>query len=408
MKIGPLIGAFVIAGLLTQGLSLRSAEALCGGPSVAIRGPIADLYFTPGVTAVKAVNFSYAARAELPTTYCGIVARATIPNVAVQATYNQNEWVVPPDYAGVGPNSIQDVIKNRGFHVKVPSTVPAGTGAIELFMATNEGGSPSDSTVILIGRINLYITSSPTPTQMRVTSSGGDITLDSPRLNGDPNAKVFITALYQSTYNPHPVGVVFNTTNQKWQIRNLDGASMPAGTTFAVRIDGPASDRHTATRENTTAYFTTIDHPVSNRNPYAVVVVTQVGTTNPSNIMVLYQYWPIEKWAIFNQDSANILGSTFNVKIIGQPDDERSRAMISCGQKQFNLNYIDNSAGRLFSSSNLLVTSNYNPFFQYGGYDNNPLGVWWSSFHRTWVVYNEGGATMPDTACFNVWRLTDY
>jgi hypothetical protein len=37
-------------------------------------------------------------------------------------------------------------------------------------------------------------------------------------------------------YNDHPVGVLYDEDSEKWAVRNLDGAPMPAGAAFNVAV----------------------------------------------------------------------------------------------------------------------------------------------------------------------------
>jgi len=80
---------------------------------------------------------------------------------------------------------------------------------------------------------------------------------------------------------------------------------------------------HTATATNTSGSSTYIDHPLTNENPNAIVLVTQ--NWNPGGISGVYNDHPIgvwysnsaKKWSIFNQDIAAMPdGADFNVMVI--------------------------------------------------------------------------------------------
>lgn len=81
---------------------------------------------------------------------------------------------------------------------------------------------------------------------------------------------------------------------------------------------------HTATAANITSNWTTIDHPLTNSNPNAIVLATQ--NWNPSGVGNTYNIHPIgvwysgsaQKWSIFNQDdtSGMPLGADFDVIVI--------------------------------------------------------------------------------------------
>ena len=79
---------------------------------------------------------------------------------------------------------------------------------------------------------------------------------------------------------------------------------------------------HTATNTNTSGNHTYIDHPLTNNNPNAIVLVTQ--NWNPGGVGNKYNSHPIgvyyssgeQKWAVFNQDLASMpTGAAFNVLI---------------------------------------------------------------------------------------------
>ena len=82
---------------------------------------------------------------------------------------------------------------------------------------------------------------------------------------------------------------------------------------------------HTATAANITSNWTNIDHPLTNDNPNAIVLVTQ--NWNPGGVGDTYNNQPIGvwynsihgKWAIFNQDNTSSMpvGADFNVIVIG-------------------------------------------------------------------------------------------
>src|SRR5690606_20638998 len=58
-------------------------------------------------------------------------------------------------------------------------------------------------------------------------TSGSVLTIDHPALNGKPKVKPLITQFWSGVYNPHPVGVEYNTSAARWQILNEDGAAIP-------------------------------------------------------------------------------------------------------------------------------------------------------------------------------------
>lgn len=161
--------------------------------------------------------------------------------------------------------------------------------------------------------------------------SGNVTYIDHPLTNYNPNAIVFITPNWNpggtgGVYNDHAIGVYYSLVQDKWAIFSQDKAAMPISATFNVLV--PISDTtvfvHQATVENTIAHFTTIDHPLANDNPHALVFITQnwnpggsvSGTYNDRAIGVAYEE-TARRWVIVNQDRAAAMpeGAAFNVMI---------------------------------------------------------------------------------------------
>ena len=57
------------------------------------------------------------------------------------------------------------------------------------------------------------------------------------------------------------------------------------------------------------------------------------------------------------------------------------------------------------SYAGVFVTANWNPGGVYKGFDNHPVGVWFSPTHE-WAIINEDGAPMPIGASFNVYMIS--
>ncbi len=79
---------------------------------------------------------------------------------------------------------------------------------------------------------------------------------------------------------------------------------------------------HRATEENVSQNSTYIDHPISNSNPDAILVVTP--NWNPEGSLGIYNDHPIgvwydseaQRWAVFNQDLADMpVEAGFNVRL---------------------------------------------------------------------------------------------
>jgi hypothetical protein len=95
----------------------------------------------------------------------------------------------------------------------------------------------------------------------------------------------------------------------------------PSVSSGATSLPG-AQFVNTATAANISSNWTDIDHPLTNGNPNAIVMVTQ--NWNPAGVGGTYNDHPIgvwyhssaQKWAIFNQDQASMPeGAAFNVVV---------------------------------------------------------------------------------------------
>lgn len=179
-------------------------------------------------------------------------------------------------------------------------------------------------------------------------SNGNYTEIDHPQLNDNPEAVLHITPKgdlddSESAYNNHAVGVSYIEMAGKWAIFNQDVIDMAHGSSFNVMIatEDPETETeififngppiiikkihptvfvHTALADNTSAYFTELDHELINGNPDAIVHVSQswnteniAGTESDYAIGVWYNA-ASERWNIFNQDIRDMLVETdFNV-----------------------------------------------------------------------------------------------
>jgi hypothetical protein len=161
---------------------------------------------------------------------------------------------------------------------------------------------------------------------------------------------------------------------------------------------------HIATAANIYASYTTIiDHPLTNGNPNAIILVTpndnpgNVGGTNdPHPIGVIYSNG---KWAIFNQDIAAMpVGAAFNVII------PTAGAGVFVQKTTVADTSIDSALTNSHPNAMILVTPNYNP----GGAcpcvsANFHIGVFYSG--NKWRIYTQDNSLMPLNAAFNVFVL---
>ena len=141
--------------------------------------------------------------------------------------------------------------------------------------------------------------------------------IDSPITNGNPAAFVNATLNWNpggkgGVYDPHPLGVWYDSSVQKWAIFNEGSMDpIPVGASFNLLLDTSVINGvflQTATSSNTSGNHTDIDNAATNNNPNEVVFATpsfnpstQSGVYDTSNLGVYYHNG---KWAIFNGDNA--------------------------------------------------------------------------------------------------------
>jgi hypothetical protein len=101
-----------------------------------------------------------------------------------------------------------------------------------------------------------------------LNTTGNRTFIDHPALNGNPDALVQVTPNWNpgnstGVYNDHPVGVFYDSSQQRWAITNLDGLSIPLGADFNVLI--PPEDEtfwvHGSAPVNLGPGTTTLSHP---------------------------------------------------------------------------------------------------------------------------------------------------
>jgi hypothetical protein len=249
-------------------------------------------------------------------------------------------------------------------------------------------------------------------------NSTGHVTdIDHPLSNNDPNAIVFITPNWNpggvgGTYNNHNIGVYYEGSPiNKWSIFNQDIATMPNDAAFNVLIPHPDASVfvHKATAANTSGHITTIDYPLTNNKPNAILLVTP--NWNPGNVGGTYNNHPIGvyytggKWTIFNQDFAAMPpNAAFNV-IVPRPGPGEAVFVhqASAANTASHVTYIDHPLTNGNPTALVLVTPNWNPGGVGGTYNNHPIGVYYSSSTKKWAIFNQDLANVTVGASFNVY-----
>jgi len=245
------------------------------------------------------------------------------------------------------------------------------------------------------------------------TNSGSNSTfIDHSLTNSNPHAIVLVTQNWNpgGIYNDHPIGVWYSFSAQKWVIFNQDGADIPIGATFNVLV--PSVDTsvfvHFGRTSNIVTNSTVIDHPLTNENPNAIILVTQ--NWNPSGVSGTYNDHPVgvwysnlaKKWVIFNQDIAGIpVDAAFNVMILEQGSNVFVHKA-TAGNTVLNWTNIDHALTNLNRSAIVMTTQNYNPGGIGGTYNNRPIGVWYDGVRDKWAVFNQDQVAMPLDSAYNV------
>ncbi len=128
-------------------------------------------------------------------------------------------------------------------------------------------------------------------------NTAGNVTyIDHPSTNGKPNALVFITHNWGSAsgvYNNHTTGVYYSNAESKWGIFNEDMFPFPAGAVYNVFVpDSGSPNAFVHTVSNVSALSSTfIDNPITDANPYAVLIVTH--NYNPGGGGGIYNTVPV-------------------------------------------------------------------------------------------------------------------
>lgn len=155
--------------------------------------------------------------------------------------------------------------------------------------------------------------------------------INSSLTNGKKSAMIQVTQDWNpgdvgGTYDPHPTGVWYDTSNKEWAIFNEDEVAMPLGAAFNVMVGAsPSNGGKTAvlktTKSDESGDATYISNAETTGNPNNVTFVTQDwnpggkgGTYNAEQPVVWYAAGPKE--AVFDDnDSPTPLGSAFNLLI---------------------------------------------------------------------------------------------
>ncbi|MFN0175084.1 MAG: M12 family metallopeptidase [Saprospiraceae bacterium] len=173
---------------------------------------------------------------------------------------------------------------------------------------------------------------------------------------------------------------------------------------------------HTVSSSNRSGHITTLDHPMLNNKPNAIVLVTQRSTSIQNNHEIGVWYSG-GRWKIFNQDRAALTnGAKFNVLVASNGAGiEGASAFththtVTSKIAEPNRGYtkLDNSSVNKNDKAKLFVTQCYT-----GTYNANTFNIWFDSpadgfkayADNSWFVYNSQNQEMPINASFHVLAL---
>jgi len=225
--------------------------------------------------------------------------------------------------------------------------------------------------------------------------------------NDNPNAIIFVTQNWNpggvgGTYNAHPVGVWYNSSQGKWAIFNEDQANMVEGTAFTVLIPEPGANVFVHEVTDAGLLWTQIDHPLTNGNPDAMLFVTQnwnpgggTGVYNAHPIGVSYDPGSAQKWQI-NVPVIEFLpvGAAFNVLVLdASPNAFVHR--VTAGNSADNYTYIDHPLTNNNPNALLLVTNRGFSWLR-------TVGVWYDSITGQWAVFDEHLLNMSEYQSFDI------
>jgi len=174
-----------------------------------------------------------------------------------------------------------------------------------------------------------YSTNTATITHIATVGNQGAIdsytVLNSPLLNGNPNAHAVLTTYYNpnNQYNDTVYGFWYDDTLDRWIIYSEDGSTIPLGSAFFVAVNGAdvQTMRHVAIPSNIFGNYTIIDHPVLNGDPNAVFVFGHNWgiSGDPSNVIMDHNmgvWYDGANWSIYTEDfSAVPENATFDLLI---------------------------------------------------------------------------------------------
>jgi hypothetical protein len=211
------------------------------------------------------------------------------------------------------------------------------------------------------------------------------------------------------------VAVTWDSGLSRWEAANADGSSLPGSTAVNALVVPSSHPRvfiQTSTGANVSGKYTTIDHPLANGMPNALILATPNQTpfgTPASAISRPLGVWYDSlagRWGIFDQGIAAMeMGESFNVAVIpaGEPVGYVHHADV--GNTTGSRTTLDHFLLNGRPDALVFVTQNWNPPTPPSAvYNAEHVVVSYDTASERWRIGNENFlANMPIGAAFNVY-----
>jgi hypothetical protein len=256
------------------------------------------------------------------------------------------------------------------------------------------------------------------------TIAGFATEINNAATNGNPNAILFVTPVYDSggvcgcVTMTDPIGVYYLGGDGKWGIIDsvISPGNIPPGTEFNVLVvQKPSSSVFIAkaSTKNISGNGFLLHQTSTVGQPAALLQVTQnytpdgqqVPSTNGHAPGVVYGLGANgNEWAIQNVDNASMpVGAAYNV-MVGSAASNGGKAKLLTGTTSNTVGpLIKISNGETNGNPNAVVfeTQNADPNLNFGFVDPNPTGVGYATSPDDYeYVFNENGNLMPTSPSY--------
>lgn len=252
-------------------------------------------------------------------------------------------------------------------------------------------------------------------TAFRVTSGAANtvdslLIIDHPALNNKPKVKPLVTQFWSAVYNPHAVGVLYNSAIGKWMLVNEDGVDIPVDAKFNILI-AKGTKTVLASASNSTSNLTMF--PVAKGNPSARLLATHVAnplvtlppTYSPRHHGIYFvpaasTYG--NQWSIYAEDEGNIEALGFHVADVTKlkSGSESGSFVFTANVANIVLNeaIIDHPATNNRPNDFLFIQHVFTSASP--TYLDKPLGVYYAA--GKWRIFTQDNSAMPNNCAFIV------